>query len=122
MDAQARGVQAEALAERFLARHGVSTLARRLRCRGGEIDLICLEGATLLFVEVRLRAPGRFGNAADSITPLKQQRIIHAAHWWLSRDGRKHAQRAMRFDAVLFDQLDTRNAHWLRGAFEASAW
>jgi putative endonuclease len=120
--AQARGAQAEAFAEAFLARRGVTTLARRLRCRGGELDLICLDGCTLVFVEVRLRTPGRFGNAADSITATKQQRLLHAARWWLAGPGRCHAQRPMRFDAVLFDRLEPDQACWLRSAFDADAW
>lgn len=122
ISAQARGLQAEALAERLLTREGLRILERRLRCRGGEIDLVCLDGRTLVFVEVRLRAPGRFGNAGDSITPTKQQRIIHAAQWWLAGAGQAHARRPMRFDAVLFAQLDADSAHWLRGAFDLSAW
>lgn len=120
--AQARGLQAEVLAEQMLTRHGLRILERRLRCRGGEIDLICLDGATLVFVEVRLRSAGRFGDAADSITATKQRRIIHAAQWWLSGAGAAHARRPMRFDAVLFEQLDPASARWLRSAFELSAW
>lgn len=120
--AQARGEQAEALAETLLLRHGVRVLARRLRCRGGEIDLIGLDSGTVVFVEVRLRTPGRFGTAADSITPAKQQRIRHAAQWWLAGEGRSHAHRPMRFDAVLLDRLDLADARWLRDAFDAGAW
>ncbi len=120
--AQARGVAAEALAEALLSRHGVRILGRRLRCRGGEIDLVGLDGDTLVFVEVRLRAPGRFGDAAESITATKQRRIIHAAQWWLSGAGQQHAARAMRFDAVLLDGLDPRRARWLRAAFDSDAW
>lgn len=119
VDTQARGDAAESLAESFLAGHGLKTLERKLRCRGGEIDLICLDGATLVFVEVRLRAPGRFGSAADSITPAKRQRIILAARWWLTGAGRAHAGRMMRFDAVLFDRLDIAAVNWLRDAFVA---
>lgn len=120
--AQARGEAAEALAEAHLARHGVRVLARRVRCRGGEVDLIGLDGATLIFVEVRLRAPGRFGDAATSITREKQRRITHAAQWWLGSDGRVHASRAMRFDAILLAQLDAASVRWLRGAFDGVPW
>lgn len=117
--AQARGEAAESLAEAHLARHGVRTLERRLRCRGGEIDLICLDRDVLVFVEVRLRTPGHFGSAADSITATKQSRVVLAARWWLSGAGRMHASRAMRFDAVLLERLDDRSIDWIRGAFSA---
>lgn len=117
--AQARGAAAEALAETFLARHGLQTLARRVRCRGGEIDLVCLDGDTLVFVEVRLRSRRGFGSAADSITRDKRRRIAHAAQWWLAGAGRAQARRSMRFDAVLFDGADATEPAWLRAAFDA---
>lgn len=111
---------AEARAEQHLARHGLKTLARRVRCRGGELDLICLDGGMLVFVEVRLRRPGRFGSASDSITARKRERIILAARHWLAGPGRAHAARPMRFDAVLFDGPETQAPSWLRSAFDAS--
>lgn len=120
--AQARGEAAEALAAAHLARHGVRVLARRVRCRGGEIDLVGLDGTTLVFVEVRLRARGRFGDAAASITTEKQRRVALAAHWWLTHDGRTHAGRPMRFDAVLLERLEPASIQWLRGAFEGAPW
>ncbi len=117
---QAAGAAAEALAERFLARHGVALLARNVRCRGGEVDLVCLDHGTLAFVEVRLRRDSRFGGAAASITAAKQARVILAARWWLAGAGRAHAHRPCRFDAVLLDALDERRLEWLRGAFDAT--
>lgn len=118
---QARGNAAEQLAARFLTRQGLITLARQVRCRRGEIDLICQDRDTLVFVEVRLRTPGRFGDAATSITPAKQRRIIAAARWWLANTGRAHATRPMRFDAVLMDRLDEAAIIWICGAFETDS-
>lgn len=119
--AQARGAAAEALAEAFLARQGLRTVARRVRCRGGEIDLVCLDGDTLVFVEVRLRSSRGFGGAAESITRDKRRRIVFAAQWWLAGAGRAHARRPMRFDAVLLDGAEARDPAWLRAAFDADA-
>lgn len=118
-DAQARGAAAEQLAAGFLAHHGLTIVTRNVRCRGGEIDLICLDGAVLVFVEVRLRADARFGGAAASITARKQRRVILAARWWLAGAGRHHAQRPCRFDAVLLDGFEPPRVRWLRGAFDA---
>ncbi|MBM3391682.1 MAG: YraN family protein [Betaproteobacteria bacterium] len=108
-----RGDAAEAQAADFLVRHGLRILARNYRCRGGEIDLVCRDGATLVFVEVRLRTNRGFGGAADSITPAKQRRIALAARHYLA--GK--AMPACRFDAVL---LDGENIDWIRNAFETS--
>lgn len=118
---QARGSAAENLAARHLERHGLRVLARNVRCRGGEVDLICLDRGTVAFVEVRLRSNPRFGGAAASITATKRRRVELAARWWLAGAGRAHANRPCRFDAVLLSSLDAAAVEWLRGAFEAEA-
>ena len=115
--AQARGQLAEERAAAWLAADGLKILARNVRCRGGELDLVCLEGGgTLVFVEVRLRMNPRFGSAAESITAAKRRRIVFAAKWWLMRAGRMYQDRPCRFDVVLFDSAA--EPQWIRGAFE----
>ncbi|MCC4117919.1 YraN family protein [Aromatoleum toluclasticum] len=120
--AQGRGKAAEELAGRFLARKGLTVIARNVHCRGGEVDLICLDRGTAVFVEVRLRSNPGFGGAAASITATKRRRIVLAARWWLAGDGRRYAQNPCRFDAVLMSALDESSIEWLRGAFDAGAW
>lgn len=85
-------------------------LARNFRVKGGEIDLVCRDGDTTVFVEVRRRARADFGGAAYSITPRKQQRLILAARHWLAR----HGDVSCRFDCVL---LDGDGLEWLKDAF-----
>ena len=114
--AQARGQLAEERAATWLVAHGLKILARNVRCRGGELDLVCLEGSTVVFVEVRLRTNPHFGCAAESITAAKRRRIIFAAKWWLIRAGRAYQDRPCRFDAVLFDSAT--EPQWICGAFE----
>ena len=111
--AQARGAAAEEQAARFLERHGLDIVARNYRTRFGEIDLVAREGATLVFVEVRMRSSEGFGGAAGSIGPRKQARIVAAARQFLARIGREPP---CRFDVVT---LDGDTPKWLRGAFEA---
>jgi putative endonuclease len=113
------GARAEGLAAALLARHGLRLLARNVRCRGGEVDLVALEDGTVVFVEVRLRRHRDFGGAAASIGWRKQQRVILAARHWLAGAGRNWAGHPCRFDAVLFARLDGDAGQWLRGAFEA---
>lgn len=108
----AAGARAEEQAARFLAARGLTILARNYRCRGGEIDLVCRDGACLVFVEVRLRSGRSFGGAAASITPAKQRRIVLAANHYLA--GKSWP--ACRFDAVL---LDGESIEWIRNAFDA---
>jgi putative endonuclease len=117
--AQVRGAAAEALAAEHLAAHGLRVIARNVRCRGGEVDLVCLDRSHVVFVEVRLRSNGRFGGAAESITAAKQRRVLIAAQWWLGGAGRRFRDAACRFDAVLLDALDPARITWLPGAFDA---
>lgn len=113
------GAQAEQLAARLLTGQGLRLLARNVRCRGGEVDLVALEGGTVVFVEVRLRRHSDFGGAAASIGLAKRRRVILAARHWLAGAGRSWAGRPCRFDAVLYPALDAGAAQWLRGAFTA---
>ena len=116
---QARGGAAEDAVARFLVRRGVEVIGRNVHCRGGEVDLVCLDGDTVVFVEVRLRTNSRFGGAAESITATKRRRVVHAARWWLAGEGQRYARRPCRFDAALLASLDERNIEWIRGAFDA---
>jgi putative endonuclease len=110
-----RGQAAEALAARYLARHGLAVVARNFRIRGGEIDLVCRDGKTLVFVEVRLRSRSDFGGAAASITAGKRRRIVLAARHYLA--SRPAAE--CRFDCVLLSGLDEFSIEWIRNAFAA---
>jgi putative endonuclease len=92
---------AEALARRALERLGWTTIAANARTRGGEIDLVMADGDVVVFVEVRQRAGGAHGGAAESLDGRKRARVRRAAAQWLARHGRHDD--AVRFDAVLVD-------------------
>lgn len=110
-----RGERAESLAAEFLARQGLQLVTRNFRTRHGEIDLVMRDGATYVFVEVRLRAPSSFGGAAASITAAKRARLAAAAEGYLAQLGREPP---CRFDAVLLDGLDPARIVWERGVLE----
>lgn len=115
--ASSRGREAEALAARHLERRGLRVIERNFRIRGGEIDLICRDGQTLVFVEVRLRSRQDFGGAGESITAAKRRRIVLAARHYLAR--RPDAE--CRFDCVLLSRLEEKAVEWIRNAFSADA-
>ena len=102
-----------------LERAGLHVLARNYHTRRGELDLIMRDGDTIVFVEVRYRRSAGHGDAATSVTPAKQARLILAAQQWLSAHP-EHARRTCRFDVVSYDgpAAAARQA-WLRGAFDA---
>ncbi|MBL8446741.1 MAG: YraN family protein [Zoogloeaceae bacterium] len=111
------GAEAEDLAATLLTRQGLKILSRNVRCRGGEVDLIALEGATVVFVEVRLRRNRQFGGPAASIGPAKQARVTLAARHWLAGTGRRWQTAPCRFDAVVLAELSLGSVEWIRGAF-----
>jgi putative endonuclease len=107
------GQSAEARAETLLQSRGLTLVARNWRCRFGEIDLIMRDGDTLVFVEVRLRSRSDFGDAAASVTPAKQKKLIATARQYLS--GLKHMP-PCRFDVVAIS--GQAQPDWLRNAFD----
>jgi putative endonuclease len=109
------GARAEALAATHLARHGLRVIERNFRVRGGEIDLICRDGTTLVFVEVRLRRNDNFGGAAASITTTKRRRLVQAARHYLLRQP----DALCRFDCVLMTALNDAGIEWMKNAFSA---
>ena len=111
------GNQAESCAARFLQKKGWLILARNFRCPGGEIDLICRDADTLVFVEVRLRRHSGYGGAGASITRSKQLRLVHAARYYLATQFK--SEPPCRFDCVLLDQISEDHIEWIRDAFSA---
>jgi putative endonuclease len=111
-----RGEQAEQWAAHYLQKQGLKLIEQNYRSRFGEIDLIMQDGATLVFVEVRLRRNADFGGAAASIDIRKQQRLIRTSQLYLS--GLAHIP-ACRFDAVLLGDAQGNDAQWLKNAFDA---
>lgn len=103
------GAAAESAAADFLQRQGLQLIEKNYRSRYGEIDLICQDGSTVVFVEVRLRSNPRFGSAGDSITWRKQQRLLRTAKSYLAH----RKPMACRFDAILFGAGDI---EWVRNA------
>jgi len=112
---QAKGAAGEQLAAEYLQLQGLRVLERNFRVRGGEIDLICRDGASTVFVEVRRRSRADYGGAAASITATKRARLILAARHWLLR----HGERPCRFDCVLIEGAEGDRIEWLRDAFAA---
>jgi putative endonuclease len=111
-----QGAQAEQLAAQYLQQQGLKLIVQNYRGRFGEIDLIMQDGATLVFIEVRLRRNGGFGGAAASIDAHKQKRIIRTAQQYLANLARTPP---CRFDAMLLDDVKGENLQWLKNAFDA---
>jgi putative endonuclease len=95
---RALGAEAEARAAQLLQRKGYRVVDRNWTCRGGEIDLVCDDGGTLVFVEVRARKDDAHGTPLETVRDLKRRRLILAAEQYLAK--KELWERACRFDVV----------------------
>ena len=95
------GKEMEDLAAGHLTANGVRILERNFRSREAEIDLIGLEGGTLLFVEVKARGTGKkSGSALEAVGTAKQKRICRCADFYLHEKGIDPYAVAIRFDVI----------------------
>ncbi|AFM34503.1 MULTISPECIES: YraN family protein [Stutzerimonas] len=118
-DSQSSGRSAEALALRHLCDQGLRLLTRNWSCRSGELDLVMLDGDTVVFVEVRYRRYAAWGGALESIDARKQQKLIKAAQLFLQKESR-WARSPCRFDVVAITSAgQTENLNWIRNAFDS---
>jgi putative endonuclease len=115
------GAAAEAAAARYLQTQGLLVLARNLRCRAGELDLVCLDGGVIVIVEVRHRATSDFGGALASVTWRKQRKLIRATEYHRQRRPEWHPC-ALRFDVIAVQGRPdgTHQMDWIRDAFRVT--
>jgi putative endonuclease len=79
-----RGALGEKLACRFLRGRSYKILYRNFRGRrGGEIDIVCRDRDTLVFVEVKTRGREDFGRPVQAVDRRKQRRIAQGGLTWL---------------------------------------
>jgi len=109
------GVSAESRAAAYLTGRGYAIAARRFKRRVGEVDIVARRDAELVFVEVKARS--RLDDAALSLTPRQQRRIVAAAEAWLA-DHPDDAQHNISFDVILVAR-DGMIRH-IAAAFDAS--
>ncbi len=92
---------------------GLFLIARNVRFRVGEIDLIMRDKQMILFVEVRFRRKNHFGGAAVTVDFRKQQRLRHAASLWLNQQALS-GRALCRFDVIAISPDDL---EWIKDAF-----
>jgi putative endonuclease len=86
------GLVGERLAERELARRGFLVVARNVRTRYGEIDLVCRDRRGYAFVEVKTRRAGSFVAAVEAVDRRKASRLALLAQSWLASRGLRAAE------------------------------
>ena len=108
-DRASLGQAGEKQAERFLRRQGYRIVTRNYSCPLGEIDLIALDGRTVVFVEVKTRSDRDHADPQDAVTPAKQRRLIRSARFFIQQTNSQ--DRACRFDVVAVTANDGADMH-----------
>jgi putative endonuclease len=92
-----RGDEGERLAREHLAARGYEILETNWRYRRYEIDIVSRIGDTIVFVEVKTRKSGTFGEPEIFVDRRKQRNLVAAANFFLQdRDIELEA----RFDII----------------------
>jgi len=114
------GTRSERAAERFLKQLGCRIIGRNLEYPGGEFDLVVLDGACIVFVEVRSTESADIERPALSVDALKQKRLTQLALRFLQQ--KNLLNHAARFDVLAISwpagQSEPKIVHY-PNAFEA---
>jgi putative endonuclease len=79
------GRRGEDAAARYLKRFGYKILSRSNRLATGELDLVALDGRTIVFVEVKTRTSAAIGHPAEAVDAIKQRKLTRLAVTFLKR-------------------------------------
>ncbi|MBD0291987.1 MAG: YraN family protein [Jiangellaceae bacterium] len=111
------GSYGEGVAVRYLEQAGLTVVARNWRCELGEIDIVALDGSTVVVCEVKTRTGFGFGSGLEAVTRAKARRLRQLGLRWLAENGRRSAR--LRFDvlAVHRGRHGPATVEHLRGAF-----
>jgi putative endonuclease len=92
------GERGEQAAEAYLRAQGMKLVARRFRTPVGELDLVLLDGDTVVFVEVKSQTSQQFNEPHERVDGAKRRKVARTAAWFLHH--RRLAMRPCRFDVV----------------------
>ncbi|MCZ9880953.1 YraN family protein [Arthrobacter sp. B2a2-09] len=96
------GQRGETLAVNFLETQGMRIVDRNWRCPEGEIDIVALDGDTLVIAEVKTRKNLAFGHPFEAVDAAKLARLHRLALSWC----RDHELRALRHRVDVVGVID----------------
>ncbi len=91
-----RGKFGEDYTADYLLNKGMKIISRNFRRKGGELDIVALDGKMLVVVEVKARKFGSLTDGLDAMTPKKLQSIIRTAQRFIDETD-------VDFDEMRFD-------------------
>jgi putative endonuclease len=115
----ALGREGEEQAAAFLKGKGLQIIAQNVRSPHGEVDIVALDGETLVFTEVKTWPAFGMESLQYGINLKKQRRIIETAKYFLC-SHREYNEKAVRFD-VIFVEKDS-VVHLVSAFMEQVCW
>jgi putative endonuclease len=97
-DRKRLGERGEDAAVAFLERAGATIVERNWRCQNGEIDIVALDGDTLVLCEVKTRRTASKGTPEEAVTPAKQRRYSKLASAYVQAANIEPVE--IRFDVI----------------------
>ena len=113
------GDRGERAAVKYLKRLGFRIVARQYSTPWGEIDIVAIDGQTIVFVEVKTRKSIVAGHPFEAVNREKQSKLTRMALAYLKRY--KLLEHSARFDVVSIiwpDESRTAEITYFRNAFE----
>lgn len=98
MDSRELGMRGEDAASTYMERVGMTVVERNWRCPAGEVDIVALDGETLVLCEVKTRSTIAKGTPEEAVTPTKQKRIGRIARAYLAYANVEPC--SVRFDVI----------------------
>ncbi|MBQ9539557.1 MAG: YraN family protein [Treponema sp.] len=114
-----KGRSGEDRAASYLQSLGFQVIFRNYRIRGGEIDIVALDGEILVFVEVKSLPSGGLETLSYELGPRKRSRIVRTARYFLVEHP-EYDSSLIRFDVIALDVPGLDETHHIRGAFTES--
>jgi putative endonuclease len=111
MERRKLGNTGEKFAAEYLRSKGYSILASQQRTPFGEIDLVCLDGAEVVFVEVKTRRTQTFGYPEEAVTREKIQHMVRSAEFILSKENNTDQPWRMDVMAIEYNQNSPKVTH-----------
>lgn len=111
------GIEGENLAVQFLKKKGFQIIGRNYKTPLGEIDIIAMDGNSLVFVEVKTRTGNTFGFPFEAVNKKKRQKLRDLASLYLKRLKK---QPPVRFDvlSILYSNKGKKEIEHIKDAFE----
>ncbi|MDR0444586.1 MAG: YraN family protein [Treponema sp.] len=103
MNSAGLGRKGEEQAAAALEAAGMEIIAKNIRSRQGEVDIVAIDKDTIVFVEVKAWSVYGLEDLQYGLNADKRRRIIETAKYFLSVN-RKYNRMAVRFDVILIQE------------------